>query len=88
MDLSPIIRRVAKAHGVKTCNLLSRSRRPRFVRARHAAMVECFVAGESYSEIGRQFRRDPSSVLYAVRKARVLRVALPSGWIDWCEVSA
>jgi chromosomal replication initiation ATPase DnaA len=90
VDLNLIIRRIAKAYGVKVSDLRGPKRWPGLLRARKQAYRECRLAGASYPEIGRALHRHHTTVMHAVRglAGPCFQVALPSGWIDWCEVSA
>ena len=62
-----IIDTVCKAHGIKTKDIVSKSRKQQFVQARQLAMYLCHkYTNITYSQIGRIFgKRDHSTVLYA-----------------------
>jgi hypothetical protein len=49
-----------------------RQRHNIYARARQAVSLVAFEAGRGYSEIGRGLQIDHTSVIYAVRKARIL----------------
>jgi chromosomal replication initiation ATPase DnaA len=85
INFSAIVAEVARRHGVKVRHIFGWSRHGEVVRARHAAMTECFRQGATYSEIGRRFSRDRATVRAAVHKnlRTARRPPLPAGFIDW-----
>jgi chromosomal replication initiator protein len=58
---------VAEQYGLTRARLLGRRRLPRFVLARHIAMLLCLemLPGASLPQVGRWFHRDHTSVLHA-----------------------
>lgn len=68
-----ILQRIAIASGFEVADLLGKARTPSVVKARHAAMWAAFQAGLSFSEIGREFGRDHTTVISAVRKVEAER---------------
>ncbi len=65
--IQEIMARVARAYGLETDDLRSRSRRRRIVRPRQFAMYICRRSTEaSLKDIGRAFNRDHTSVMYAI----------------------
>lgn len=58
---------VAAEFGVSERLIMSRLRTPRVARARQVAMGGMWGAGFSYSEIGRFFGRDHTTVMHAVK---------------------
>ena len=70
---SNILQAVAKEYGVSVDDIMSNSRRSDIAEARQMSM--CLFAEASGYEperIGRMFRRDRTTVIYAIRKMRDL----------------
>lgn len=63
-----IIVSVSQKTGVPVAAILSKSRIPEVVRARHSAMFEARRLGNSTPKIGQIFHRHHSSVGHAVKK--------------------
>jgi len=73
-----IIAEVAAAHQLTSADLTSPSRKQNLVVARHEAMKRIRAELKySYPQIGRLFRRDHSSVIWAVRGGRRGRYPQP-----------
>jgi chromosomal replication initiator protein len=68
---------VAEQFGLTRAQLLGRRRLPRFVLARHIAMLLCLemLPGASLPQVGRWFRRDHTTVLHA-RETMRRRIAV------------
>lgn len=69
MRLKNIVAATAKVYGISPIDLLGRKRKKEFSEARQAAMLlasKCTKWG--YSDIGRFFNRDHTTVMYAERK--------------------
>lgn len=64
-----VIREVADWHGISVEMVLSKRRDRAIVKARHAAIlaVRNRFDGDSYTQIGRLFNRDHTTVLAALR---------------------
>lgn len=65
---SQIIEAVCKTHGQRVEDILSKSRLPEFVRARHEAMHTLHKAGFSKKEIGRIWDTEHTTVIQAIKK--------------------
>ena len=67
----------AEQYGLTHAQLLGRRRLPRFVLARHIAMLLCLemLPGASLPQVGHWFHRDHSSVLHA-REAMRRKIAV------------
>jgi chromosomal replication initiator protein len=64
-----ILSAAADQFGVSREALRGRSRRPEVATARHVAMYLAHeLSGQNYSQIAREMRRDPSTVLHAVNR--------------------
>ena len=70
-----VIKEVADEHGVTPEDILWRSRRVKFVRARHAAMRRVSEARPqwSYPALGRLFGRDHTSIMHAFERTGGLK---------------
>src|SRR5215469_1728051 len=68
---------IAERFDLKRAQLLGRRRLPRFVLARHIAMLLCLemLPGASLPQVGHWFHRDHSSVLHA-REAMRRKIAV------------
>ena len=66
-----IVDDIAREHGIKSEDLLGRSRRMMYVRPRHFAMFRIREElGWSYPRIAKFFGKDHSSIFYALKKLR------------------
>lgn len=62
---------IAREHGKTLAQVLSRSRRSELVLPRHQAWLRCQdELGLAYTEIGRLFCRDHTTVMHALKKLR------------------
>lgn len=61
-----ILEDVSLQTGIAYYDIMSRSRRAEFVRARRKIYVRLRAVGASYSEIGRLMRRDHTTVMHAL----------------------
>jgi len=70
---------IAERFDLKRAQLLGRRRLPRFVLARHIAMLLCLemLDGASLKQVGRWFGRDHTTVLHARERMR-RRIAVDS----------
>ncbi len=69
VDMETIQQTVAQHFGVEPAALTGKSRRAEIVVARQVAMYLCRqVTNQSYADIGQQFGRDHSTVMYACSK--------------------
>ena len=70
-----IIRDVARKHGISVETIKSSTRTKHIVEARHEAMALVYTLRPDLSlpQIGKIFERDHTTILYAVRKAKVYR---------------
>jgi chromosomal replication initiator protein len=72
-SVSEIIACVAERFGAPVDEILSDRKERRIARVRQAAMALAHeLTWQSYPAIGRAFRRDHTTVMYAVRRARAL----------------
>lgn len=62
------VQAAAEHFGVTVEAILTGTRRPRVVSARHVACWLLRDTGRSFPDVGRTMRRDHSTVIYAVRK--------------------
>jgi chromosomal replication initiation ATPase DnaA len=65
---SQIIEAVCQNHGQRVEDILSKSRLPEFVRARHEAMYQLYKAGYSKKEIGRIWNTGHTTAIKAIKK--------------------
>lgn len=73
MTIAAIRNAVAVHYRVNPQELIGRSRIAKTVRARHVAMYLCReILGESLGKIGREFKRDHSSVVHATQRIESL----------------
>lgn len=77
VTVKSIIRMVADKHGLSVDAILSQRRDRLTVAARHEAIVTAATLREDLSlpALGRQFKRDHTTILHALRKAGVRRAA-------------
>jgi chromosomal replication initiation ATPase DnaA len=68
---------IALKHGLQREDLLGRQRFPRISRARQEAFYHFRRKGWSYTEIGRLFDRDHSTIIHGVEKHQKVAFALP-----------
>jgi chromosomal replication initiator protein len=69
LSVGQIVDAAAQEFGVRAEELLARNRRPEVARARQVAMYLAHELGrESSAEIGRELRRDHSTVLHAIKR--------------------
>lgn len=64
------VKDAAKDAGILPETILAPGRLPHIAQARRNAMLRAFEAGASYSQIARAMRRDHTTVMHGVRKAR------------------
>lgn len=66
--LAPLVSKIAAEHGTTYEAVMSRTRHPRVVRARHHALaVSRWSTGLSLPELGRAFFRDHTTVMSAIK---------------------
>lgn len=70
LPLQHVVGAIATAFGVRVFDLLGRERSKQLTSARAAFMLWLYEGGFSYPEVGRMLRRDHTTVMVAVRKAR------------------
>lgn len=73
-----IIEAVCQNHGQRVEDILSKSRLPEFVRARHEAMYVLHKAGYSKKEIGRIWDTEHTTVIQAIKKVESDKAKLTS----------
>jgi len=73
--LERVMHNVAVMRGTTVREIRSRNQWRSIVEARHLAMTACRRLGYSYPRIAEAFRRDHSTVIYAVRKTEARALA-------------
>jgi len=74
-----VIADVAKFYGVTVAEILSPRREYRLSEPRHVAMwCAARLTGLSFPQLGRAFRRDHTTIMYAVRQVAKRRAANPA----------
>lgn len=75
LKMRQIVAAVARMHEVTLMDILSTKRQRKIVNARHLAIFACSqLTAKNYSEIGRFFGRDHTTVMYVLSKPSNKRI--------------